>query len=130
MISISIDPCIPVYACLAQGLMYPLRLFAGSDPSQGELQAFVNSTWRPVCSQQNMNSVTANAICQSLGCRIATRTFNYTYSGVDAAFDVIYCNGISNDCDFTPHTQGQLCQLSETKGIGCSNGKQSNIFVL
>ena len=28
------------------------------------------------------------------------------------------------------YTQGQLCRVSEAKGIGCSNGKQSKVFVL
>ena len=76
-----------------------------------------------MCSQLYMNSFTANKICRSLGYKIANGTYEYTYNGSDAAFDVINCDGISEDCVFTFHTQGQLCRSSKAIGLVCSIGK-------
>ena len=92
----------------------------GSDPFQGELQAYVSGTWKP---QLYMNSVTANKIYRSLRYRMAVRTFEY--NGSDTAFDAIYCDGISDNCNcaFILHTQVQLCRSSKTKELVCSNGE-------
>jgi len=110
-------------------LDFPLRLFNGSDRYQGELQVYFNNAWRPVCSSTNMDSVTTNKICQSVGFRVALNTFDYSYSENDAIFDEIYCNGFSQFCTYKLHTQGQPCDSLLAKGIACSDGKTSHLPV-
>jgi len=115
-----------LFLCTVQVLDFPLRLFNGSDIHpvyQGELQVYFNRAWRPVCSSTNMDSVTANKICQSVGFRLALNTFDYNYTENDAIFDEIYCNGFSQSCTYKLHAQGQPCDSLLAKGITCSDGK-------
>ncbi|XP_065890349.1 scavenger receptor cysteine-rich type 1 protein M160-like isoform X4 [Dysidea avara] len=107
--------------CTVLVLDFPLHLFNGSVRYQGELQVYFNDVWRPVCSPTNMDSVTANKICQSLGFRVSLNTFDYNYTENNAIFDEIYCNGFSQSCTYKLHAEGQPCDSLLAMGIVCSD---------
>ena len=111
------------FFCTVLVLDFPLHLFNGSVRYQGELQVYFNDVWRPVCSPTNMDSVTANKICQSLGFRVSLNTFDYNYTENNAIFDEIYCNGFSQSCTYKLHAEGQPCDSLLAMGIVCSDGK-------
>ena len=104
------------------------RLFNGSNQYEGQLQLLVNGTWKPICST-DVNSITANRVCQSVGFKVAVRVFDYPYSGVDAVYDDIYCTTNSgtvrnlSDCFTTDHAAGQRCNSYTTLGFVCTDGE-------
>ena len=122
----SISVCV-AYTAQDDG-MTSSRLFNGSNQYEGQLQLLVNGTWRPICSS-DINSITANRVCQSAGFKVAVRVIDYPYTGVDAIYDDIYCytnfgtNRNLSDCYTTEHTAGQQCNSNATLGLVCSDGE-------
>lgn len=107
------------------------RLFNGTNQYEGQLQLFINGTWRPAVCSSNVDSFTGNRLCQLLGFKVAVRRYDYPYTGMDAIYDYALCypnSGTSrnlSDCYTTEHTAGQQCDSSATLGLVCSDGQYS-----
>ena len=96
-------------------------------PRGGNVEAYVNDQWMPICDRRNISTPEGRVICRQLGFTGVVRPFYNSFFGTptippDEMIINLNCNGQEyslDQCDFTVATVGS------SHAEGCS---QNSIF--